>query len=125
MTTTRTDLATRLAARHDIDQAAAAEAVEVYAEQLGAAPGDLADTEAEAVDLALQAHLAHDVGAPLDVVADATGELAALRQATEAAEEAWKASIRAAVADGQRVVDIAEAAGISRERVYQIRDGRR
>lgn len=69
--------------------------------------------------------MTHDTGRPLDVVVDATQNLRSHQVATEEAEEAWKAAIRAAVTDGQRVVDIAEAAGISRERVYQIRDRRR
>ncbi|MCW2898480.1 MAG: hypothetical protein JWO67_745 [Streptosporangiaceae bacterium] len=60
-------------------------------------------------------------GGPLEAVREATERLAALRRA----EQHWQATIRAAVADKERVVDIAEAAGISRERVYQIRDGRR
>lgn len=117
MTTTRQALATTLAAKHDIDTAAAAEAVQVYAEQLGAT-GDLTDADAQSIDLSLQAHLAYDTGAPLDRVMAAT-------VARAEAEAEWLASIRAAVAAGQRVVDIAEAAGISRERVYQIRHGRR
>lgn len=125
MTTSRTDLATNLAAEHDIDTTAAAEAVQVYAEQLGAAPGDLTDDDAERIGLALQAHLAHDVGAPLDLVADATHTLAERRAEVEEVEMQWRAAIRAAVKAGQRVVDVAEAAGISRERVYQIRDWRR
>lgn len=117
-TITRADLAAILAAKHDLDETAAAEAVTVYAEQLGAAPGDLSDEEAEHIDLALQAQLAHDTGAPLDRIMAAT-------VARQEAEAEWRASIRAALSDGQRVVDIAEAAGISRERVYQLRDGRR
>lgn len=125
MTTTRADLAAALAAKHDIDPTAAAEAVQVYAGQLGAAPGDLTDADAARVDRALQAHLAHDTGAPLDLVTEATLDLAEARAVLEEAEMQWRAAIRAAVGGGQRVVDVADAAGISRERVYQIRDRRR
>lgn len=62
---------------------------------------------------------------PVTTVQEATDKLAAARDALADADGRWRAAIRAALADGQRVVDIAEAAGISRERVYQIRDGRR
>jgi hypothetical protein len=44
---------------------------------------------------------------------------------TEDLEQQWQATIRRAVARGARVVDVAEAAEITRGRVYQIRDGRR
>lgn len=125
MTITRDELATELAAAHDITGDAAAEAVTVYADQLGAAAGDLTAEDADHIRRALEAHLVHDVGTPLDAVADTTRELQALRAATEDAEQAWRAAIRSALHAGQRVVDVAEAAGISRERVYQIRDGRR
>lgn len=122
---TRTDLAADIATSRDIDHAAAAEAVTVYAEQLGVAPGDLTTDDAEHIRRAIDAHMAHDTSRPLDAVHDATEHLRGLRAAAEEAEGAWKAAIRTAVADGQRVVDVAEAAGISRERVYQIRDDRR
>ena len=89
MTTTREALAADLAARHDLDETAAREAVTIYAGQLGAPDGDLTD------------------------------------EAAADADRAWRAAIRAALIDGQRAVDVALAAGISRERVYQIRDGRR
>lgn len=39
--------------------------------------------------------------------------------------EEWKAAIRDALAAGARVTTVAEMAGVSRARVYQIRDGRR
>jgi hypothetical protein len=40
-------------------------------------------------------------------------------------EEELAEEIRAALAEGQSAAAIAEAAGISRQRVYQIRDGKR
>ncbi|MCW2901905.1 MAG: hypothetical protein JWO67_4170 [Streptosporangiaceae bacterium] len=64
----------------------------------------------------------------VDLLADVratTERLAALRQEIDKADSAWREAIRTAVADGGRVIDVAAAAGISRERVYQIRDGRR
>lgn len=60
----------------------------------------------------------------MGAVVDATQNLRAHQLGVEDAVAAWREAIRAALADGQRVVDVAEVAGISRERVYQIRDGR-
>lgn len=61
-------------------------------------------------------------GGPLQAVREATMQ----RELLADVEQHWRATIRAAVEDPEtRVVDIARAAGISRERVYQIRDGRR
>lgn len=42
-----------------------------------------------------------------------------------AADDTWRALIRHGVSQGYGVTALADAAGISRERVYQIRDGRR
>lgn len=58
---------------------------------------------------------------PLEVVRQATAKKAEI----EAADREWRDAIRAAIAAGERVVDIAAAAGVTRDRVYQIRDGRR
>jgi AcrR family transcriptional regulator len=41
------------------------------------------------------------------------------------ADQEWRQGIVAALSDGMSVADIAAAAGISKARVYQIRDGRR
>jgi hypothetical protein len=73
------------------------------------------------IRMALDAHAAQDGRGPLDDVHAATLELGARRAAAEGAEAEWWA----AIAGAQRVTDVAAAAGISRERVYQIRDGRR
>jgi DNA-binding phage protein len=54
--------------------------------------------------------------------------LAGIRDLTERRpklEEQWRRLIRDAVAAGVSVAEVAEAAGVSRERVYQIRDNRR
>lgn len=56
---------------------------------------------------------------PLELVRQATEKKAAIA----AADLEWREAIKAAIAAGVRVADIAEAAGISRIRVYQIRDG--
>jgi hypothetical protein len=123
--TSRRELAAELATTHDIDEAAAAEAVEVYAGQLGADDGDLTDEDTDHIRRAVEAHAAHDVGAPLDAVAAATEAKRLADETAADADREWRTTIRAALSDGQRAVDIAEAAGISRERVYQIRDDRR
>lgn len=62
---------------------------------------------------------------PLDAVTQATEAKQRLDQDFAEADRVWRAAIRAAVAAGERVVEIAAAAGITRDRVYQIRDGRR
>lgn len=122
---TRDDLADELAATHDIIEQAAAEAVEVYAEQLGAGDGDLAAEDADHIRRALEASLAHDVGAPLDAVAVATATLAAARNDAAGAEQDWREAIRAALAAGQRRADVADTAGVSVARIDQIRAHRR
>jgi DNA-binding phage protein len=43
----------------------------------------------------------------------------------EEADAEWRSTIRRAIEMGVPVTRIAAAAGVSRERVYQIRDGRR
>jgi hypothetical protein len=65
-------------------------------------------------------------GGPLEAVAAATARLSTLRQTAADAEAMWQATIRAAIqAPDVRVTEVAAAARVSRERVYQIRDGRR
>jgi hypothetical protein len=57
------------------------------------------------------------------------GHLEAVRQATAAkaaaltADQDWREAIKAAIRAGERVAEIAVAAGVSPARVYQIRDG--
>jgi transposase-like protein len=55
----------------------------------------------------------------------ATRKLAEARAKAEAAEQHWQMVIRQLLAQGSSVTDVAEAAGVSRQRVYQIRDGKR
>ncbi len=52
-------------------------------------------------------------------------QLAAARRRVEACEEELAVAIRGALAEGTAAAAVAAAAGISRARVYQIRDGRR
>lgn len=55
----------------------------------------------------------------------ATRKLAEARTKADEAEQHWQSVIRIALSQGGSAAEIAEAAGISRQRVYQIRDGRR
>lgn len=54
-----------------------------------------------------------------------TVKLADARAKAQQAEGEWQETIRVALSQGVPAADIAEAAGISRQRVYQIRDGKR
>jgi hypothetical protein len=59
---------------------------------------------------------------PLELVRQAT----ARKVEAQAADVEWRNAIKAAIAAGERVVDIAAAAGgIHFTRVYQIRDNKR
>lgn len=55
----------------------------------------------------------------------AAGTLDRRRAAVEEAEAVLQRRVRDALAAGERAVDIAEALGVSRARVYQLRDGTR
>jgi len=125
MTTTRADLAQQIGDTMDIDYAAARDAVDVYAGQLDAPDGHLSDENAEHIRQALAAEFSVASHAPLDAVIEATAAKDKANQDAEEADRVWREAIRAAVMAGERVVEIAEAARISRDRVYQIRDGRR
>lgn len=54
-----------------------------------------------------------------------TKERGRLERAASAAEYQWRTVVQEAIAAGVPVSRIADAAGISRARVYQIRDNRR
>lgn len=61
----------------------------------------------------------------LDELFDATAIRNRAVAEFENADHEWRKAIREALDRGARVALIADTAGISRERVYQIRDGRR
>lgn len=65
------------------------------------------------------------MSADLSAVADATQLRRTADAAAAAARAAQADAIRAALAAGVRVVDVVRVTGLSRERVYQVRDGRR
>lgn len=58
-------------------------------------------------------------------LASATQRRENAQRAADDADQEWREMIRTAVAAGARVTEVAMTAGISRERVYQIKDGRR
>lgn len=61
----------------------------------------------------------------ITTVAAKARQLATARSRAEACEQELHDTIRRTLAEGARAVDVAKAAGISRARVYQIRDGKR
>lgn len=58
-------------------------------------------------------------------IAELTAQRDKMRADLEWTDLQWRGLIRAAAKGGQPVAEIAEAAGISKARVYQIRDDRR
>lgn len=58
-------------------------------------------------------------------IARAAERLAAARTELEAAEVALSSAVREALERGERAAAIADQLGLTRARVYQLRDGRR
>ena len=133
MTTTAHTLATRISARHGVDTAFAAEAVETYIAQIEDVDGREIDRDAITEDDAdfiiaafASAQRAGDFGTrELDDVADATRASDEAEAAAHDAMAARDRTIRHALAHGARVVDVMDAAGVSRPRIDQIRKGGR
>jgi len=62
----------------------------------------------------------------LERIRELTEQRAKAQSDLDWADQQWRAFIAAIVKGGRvRVEDVAEAAGVSRARIYQIRDGRR
>lgn len=61
----------------------------------------------------------------LDHLRAVTQQRADAQDMAAAADDAWRLLIRRGVNQGYSVSALADAAGVSRERIYQIRDGRR
>ena len=131
MNTTAHDIATQIATRYGVDFDFATEAVEACLIRVGG--GDDLDRDAITEDDAdfiigafASAQRAGDFGIrELDDVADAAQ---ASDEAEAAAHDAMVArdhAIRHALARGARVVDVMNAAGVTRARIEQIRKGRR
>lgn len=61
---------------------------------------------------------------PLDPLVEATAAKAAADRDAAAADQTWRTAIQEAVGHGFKTTLIAEAAGVSVARIYQIRDAR-
>lgn len=126
-------LTARVSGRLGIDDTAARTALETYSAQVADHDSrtidldDLSDDDAEFLAGAVAAaQRAGDLGdRELDILADAARALDAAEQAVEAARHDRDQAVRAAISAGARIVDITAITGLSRNRVYQIRDGRR
>lgn len=79
----------------------------------------------QACALAAAAERAAVIEESLDEVCDAREALKYARDTVKAAEAELAERVRYAIKDGASVLDAARAAGLSRERIYQIRDRRR
>ena len=125
-TTTSRDLARELADTHDIDADSALESVETYLDQIEQLDhididrDDISDDHADTVRGAFDAATGTTHVSALDDLAEIRDKLDTL---TELQDERARL-VRKAVAAGARVVDIVEASGLTRARIYQIRDGR-
>lgn len=117
------DVADQIAEKFDVDRDAALTLATTYAAQLDydAAEGgqypnlEVSDEDAQVILESAAAAYADDAPAVLD-------DITAIAIQIPQLEADRDSLIRRAIADGVRVQDIAEAAGLSRARVYQIRD---
>lgn len=129
MVTTAHDLATQIAARHSVDFDFAAEAIETYITRMEDVDDHEIDRDAIAQDDAdfivnafASAQRHGNFGAPeLDDVADAARVSDEAEAAAHDAMVARDRVIRHALARGARVVDVMNAAGVTRARIEQIR----
>lgn len=133
MTTTAHDLATRISARHGVDGDFAAEAVETYRAQVEEIDGREIDrdeiTQGDAdfiIASFASAQRAGDFGTrELDTLAYAARSVEDANRVLRDAQATRDRAIRNALARGARVVDVMVAAGVSRARIDQIRQGSR
>ena len=125
-------LTARISGRLGIDDTAARAALETYAAQVADHDhrtidlDDLSDDDATFLEGAVAAaQRAGDLGdRELDILTDAARALDAAEAAAEAARHDRDQAVRAAISAGARIVDITAITGLSRNRVYQIRDRR-
>lgn len=133
MTTTAHTIAAAIHHKHGVTIDFAAEAVETYITQIEDIDGREIDRDTITEDDAdfiitafASAQRAGDFGTrELDDVADAADAVAAAKTALEDAEYARNQTVKRALAHGARVVDVTAAAGVTRARIDQIRQGRR
>ncbi|OBB38722.1 hypothetical protein [Nocardia sp. 852002-51244_SCH5132740] len=124
--TTISEIADSITERTDIDRDAALTLATTYAAQCGyqvpeggqAPDAEIGTEDAEFIIEAAGAGADSATPSLLDEIAEAA---ASIETATDRRDNA----IRKAIRDGQPVVQIAKAARLSRERIYQIRDRRR
>lgn len=130
MTITITNLGQELADTYDIDPDAAENLIHTYAEKISGKVDTYVDDNTITVEAAdgVRDHFTTDYRGNNDAALSHDTMLDAIREAdTDAARTFDRRDdlIRAAVKAGVRIVDIAEAADMTRSRVYQIRDRRR
>ncbi|MBP2333276.1 hypothetical protein [Corynebacterium freneyi] len=131
--TTAHAIAVAIHHKHGVDTVFAAEAVETYITQIESVDGREIDRDAITEDDAdfitgafASAQRAGDFGTrELDDVANAADAVAAAKTALEDAEHTRNQAVKRALAHGARVVDVTAAAGVTRARIDQIRQGRR
>lgn len=120
------ELAREIAETHDVDIDSALEAVGVYLDQLATADNieidqeEITDDQADAVRGAFTASLESTHVDALDDLAEVRDKLDVLAEL----QDERARLVRKALTLGARVVDITEASGLTRGRIYQIRDGR-
>ena len=113
----------QITARFDMDETAAEAAAREYLAQIEALDGEEYDEEAlpaAVADFIIESIHQHHLSTPPSLLDDVTATADAL---TEAHQQRDKV-IRTAIAAGLPIKQIAEAAGMSRQSIYNIRDAR-
>lgn len=114
---------TTIATLFDIDEAAAEAAAREYLAQIAALDGEEYDEDALPVEVAefiIESIRQHHQSTPPTLLDDVTAAADALTEAHEVRD----ATIRTALAAGLPIKQVAEAAGMSRQAIYNIRDAR-
>jgi hypothetical protein len=123
-------LTAQLADERDVPLADMGAIVEAYASQISddtdlydVETGEISDAGAELIIASVASAAIHNVTTVLDDLMDAQAEASLDRQDERLSRR--DNLLRKALAEGTPVREIVELTGLSRERVYQIRDGRR
>lgn len=117
----RQDLSHLIADRFDLTITAADEAVSIYLSQIGVDYySDLSDDDVDTVVEAVAASLPEVSAGPLDRVADTASAHRSAEDAADITRADRDAAIRAAAAAGVPKTQIADAADISRQAIYDI-----
>lgn len=122
------DLAAQIADERDVPVADMLEIVKTYAGQISgdsdlydAETEELTDDGAEVIIGSIASAALHNESSVLDELMDAQADVNRQPERLTRRDNA----VRKALAEGTPVREIVEHTGLSRERVYQIRDGRR